>query len=406
MSSRARASAARGGLAVTVAIGMLIGGGMSATAVDIAEGDRPVVISVDQSTFAVVPDLPPLDDATLFAEVSVDLFGGPDPAEITPWAATALSFDSVDRLYVVLLSAAAGGGEFACAIRLYDEAGLPVGSALPVNNPDDADFGFWSSSCEALALLDIVTAFGFDVDTGSWDVPDPRPTRTDAVVYFSDSSSTVINARTGIVNSDSTLASGGGFADGVSAVAFSAGPASLVEPGRTGRAFAVVLFTVDGFFVNVLFENYDDLAIISPGAESQALAAEFDSEMNLWFTFPTNDSEPPATAALSLTLSDLIASVSEDPSASDRIISAGTLIAVIGDSRTELSAGGIAIERDAVQPESDEAGEAPAAELADTGARADIVLLLFAIAIAIALGGAGALAVARRRSTVAQIPLR
>ena len=101
-----RLLAGRTTLVVASAAALALAGIVPASAVDIVEGDRPIVLMEDQSQFAAIPFVGAADGETETPpEVEVLLFGGPEAPEITTWTATALSFDSEDRVFVALLTA-------------------------------------------------------------------------------------------------------------------------------------------------------------------------------------------------------------------------------------------------------------------------------------------------------------
>jgi hypothetical protein len=397
-----------------VAVAVVLAGVAPATAVDIVEGDRPVVVVEDQSEFAAIPAIVEADpDFPILAEIEVLPFGGPTSPEITPWTATAVSFDSEDRLYVVLLNGVAGE-QFECAIRLYDEAGLPLGAALPVVNPGD-DTGLWPSSCTGLALLDILSAYGVDVDLSAGIVDEPAA-RTDAYVYFANGDLVTVDARSGGVR-EVVIDEGGAPFGALQAFALSAGPAELLDPTRSGTAVVLVGVFDDVLLVTALFEDgvIESSTLFFP---LEVVGAEFDSELNVWIV--TREGDPAGSVLLSVSYADLreldigpgptsqgfpgsfgltdvpqsLSSLEFDGAEATfqpAAISAGLLVTDLG----AVLAGGVAIERDAVVIE-----PAEQAELADTGPNNELLLTLGIIAGALLVGGivVSALGASRRRS--------
>ncbi len=403
-----------GGVALAFALGAVA----PATAADIVEGDTPVVLSSDQSTFGAIPEVFPADgDEGPPPEIELQLFGGPTSPEITPWTTTALSFDSEDRVYVALLSAGQIFGEsvqYLCAIRVYDEDGVPLGSPLPVANPDDGETGLWPVACTGLALLDVLSAYGLDLDFESGVSQEAAPS-TAAFVYFSDGTAVRIDARTGTVTEVFT-GSSGSFGD-FESLAISAGPAELLDPERSGIAVIVAGFTDEALIVSVLWEGGETesrLAFFPVTVNG----AEFDSELNLWIVSP--DIEQGQMAVFSFSYADLSEFGMQPTSASEPGVdllapldAAGDLSAVTQDSPQggfdaaaisggylvsgleTFTAGGIAIERAAVEL----AGDAEE-QLAATGADDQLVLAIGVIAGALLLGGVVITAVGASRRRV------
>jgi len=407
-------------------IGILAGAALAlvavapAAAAELPEGDRAVIILEDQSQFASIPAIPelPFESEEPPSEVEVDLFGGPEPLEITPWTATALSFDSIDRLYVALLTASSDE-TFACAIRLYDEEGVPLGAALPVLNPEDEIAGLWASPCTGLVLFDILSAYGADLDIG---FGEEVTARTGALVYFANGDFAEIDGRSGDVVDSETDGGGVGSFGAIDSVAISAGPASLLDPELSGDVILYAVFVEDGLLLGFQFDDgtSSGFPVFFP---LDVMGAEFDSELNMWMV--VLDPEGPGTFVLSLTFEDLVeiglepgptsspievgpsllelideaaalnfgAASSESEVRFDAAVaSGGVLVTPSGD----LAAGGIAIERDAV----DLAGESEA-ELADTGADDQLLILLGVVAGALLIGGVVVTAVgaSRRRAS-------
>lgn len=387
-----------GGMAAVLAVGAVA----PATAADIVEGDTPVVLSSDQSTFGAIPEVFATGgDEGLPPEIDLQLFGGPSAPEITPWTTTALSFDSEDRVYVALLTAGQVFGEtvqYQCAIRLYDDDGVPLGSPLPVANPDGGEFGLWPVSCTGLALFDVLSAYGLDLDFEGGVSQEAAPS-TAALVYFSDGGSARIEARTGAVTEyfPGSTESFGAF----ESVAISAGPAELLDPERSGIAVILAGFTDEALIMSVLWEGGETESLLAffPVTVN---GAEFDSELNLWIVSPdigegqttvlsfgyadlsgfgvdpTSTTEPGADLLAPLDAAGDLST--EAPEASPggfqaAAISGGVLVNDLG----AFPAGGIAIEPDAA--------ELADAELADTGANDELLLTIGIIAGALLIGG-------------------
>jgi hypothetical protein len=409
-----RRAVVTGGVAVAFALGAV----SPATAVDIVEGDTPVVLSSDQSAFGAIPEVFPVDgDEGPPPEIDLLLFGGPSEPEITPWTTTALSFDSENRVYVALLSAGQIFGEsvqYLCAIRVYDDNGVPLGSPVPVANPDGGETGLWPVACTGLALLDVLSAYGLDLDFGGGVSQEAAPS-TAAFVYFSDGTAVRIDARTGTVTE--VLSGSSGSLGDFEALAISAGPAGLLDPERSGLAVIVAGFTDEALIVSVLWEGGETesrLAYFPVTVDG----AEFDSELNLWlvsssigegqsavFSFsyadlsgfgfePTSTTESGADLLAPLEAAgDLSAAAQDSPQGGFQAaaISGGYLVSDLG----AFPAGGIAIERDAVELAAD-AEE----QLAATGADDQLVLTVGIIAGALLIGGVviSAIGASRRRT--------
>jgi len=400
---------------------LTLGSVTPAIAADIVDGDAPVVVNADQSTFGEILEVFEWDDeGELPGDVELRLFGGPVVPEQSPWATTALSFDSFDRVYVALLNQIElGEGDIEwhrCAIRLYAEDGVPLGDAVPVANPDDADEGLWESACTGLALFDVVSAYGLGLDPDEGFV-DHAAVRTQAFVYFADAALARVDARTGAVLDHVTGGGAGPFGD-VQSLAISAGPAALIDPGRSGVAAMFAMAVGSALFVSVEFDNGDvDVQFLN--FPVFVAGAEFDSELNLWIV--TYDAFDDSSFVLSLSYADIVAlSNGTNPTSSSGVaglgpsaileragestgspmtfestaISGGVLVSDLGP----FAAAGIAIVRDAVVPASDED-----TELADTGSREEPVTMGALVAGALLLGGAFVMVVGAlgRRSRLA-----
>lgn len=390
-----------GGISVVVALGAVV----PAAAVDIVEGDSPVVLSGDQSTFGAIPEVFDADfEEGPPPEIDLLLFGGPDLPEITPWSTTAVSFDSEDRVFVALLTAGeliGEGEQYLCAIRVYDEEGVPLGGAMPVANPDDETFGAWPSPCTSLALLDVLSAYGLDF-AYEGGIVEEAGVRTDALVYFANGDFARIDGRTGAVL-DEVSGEGTPYGD-FESLAISAGPAELLDPARSGIAVVIVGFLEDALIASVQYENGDveTELMFFPAAVK---GAEFDSELNLWIV--STDIVEEEDFALSLTFEDVLSLGFGVTSNSDPIVgeiaSAETLESVAAAREDSLQggfesaavsggllvsdlgsfeAGGIAIVRDAV-----ELAGAAEEELVATGADDQLVLTIGVIAGALLIGG-------------------
>ena len=421
MTPRSAPAVRRMTLAAGVALALALGGALPASAEDIPEGDTPVVLSIDQSSFGMIPEVFEAGGSSSdLPDIELELFGGPEIPEITMWTTTALSFDAEARVYVALLSAAQlsqESEEFLCALRVYDEGGAPLGPPQSIVNPDDDGPGVWPSACTGLALLDILGGYGLDFDLATGFVETETETvSTDALVFFADGSSARVDGRSGEVL-DTLSGSTGGFGD-LGSVAITAGPAELLDPDRTGVAVLLVAFYENAYIVGVQYEG-DALQSELRASGATVLGAEFDSELNLWIlTFGETGDDvialsigyaeltepavgPTSTQLLpgdlgAASLLENLGPVDEGPSAlsfAPAAISGGVLV---GDSGT-FTPSGIAIARGPVELASDDDG---AGELAATGPDDQLILTLGIVAGAILVAGivVTAVAAARRRS--------
>ena len=289
---------------------------------------------------------------------------------------------------------------------------------MPITNPGDGTAGLWPSPCEALALYDILAAYDVDIDPF---FGGEANNRTHALVYFANGDYAEIDARSGaVLNVAYGSEEGSGSFGPIEALAISAGPASLLAPEEDGIVIVYALAVEDGMLLAIQRESGEPEGAIL-FFPLDVVGAEFDSELNLWIV--ARDGEGPGTLVLSLTLEDLVelgegfgpTSATEgaggfaglvDRAAAGEIesiaaaaesafestaVSGGYLVTGEGD----LAAGGIAIERGAVEL----AGESEA-ELADTGADDQLVLTVGIIAGALLIGGVviTAIGASRRRT--------
>jgi len=395
-------------LAGGVALALAVGGALPASAEDIVEGDTPVVLSADQSTFGEIPQVVAVDvEGGLPEEIDLQLFGGPENPEITMWTTTALSFNSEDRVFVALLTAEQPsqdeGLEHLCAIRLYDEDGMPLGSPLPVLNPDGGEPGAWPSECTGLELLDVLASYGIDLEIGVGFVE--RATNpTHAIVYFNNGDQMRMDARTGDVL-DVFDRPDGGFS-GIESFAISAGPAELIDPEQSGVAAIIALFSDGQFIVQI---EYEDGEIDGTFGRFPYTVdgAEFDSELNLWTV--SSDPQSGDSFVLSFDYGDLVEldgggqepvastlgdgaaagqqgegfAAAQDGDGPTSFVPAAISGGVLVSGADSFDAGGITIVRGSDDPASDDADP----ELANTGPNDELLLTLGIIAGAIVIAG-------------------